>query len=557
MNRQTRRQLCWTLVAVLVATTASAQGPLPRPKLGTWNPQAASPVGYYGVLGEVARPGVYSAEGREITLQELIHHAGGMTPFAGPAVRLIRQQRIAQGRLFDPTGRDVLQPGDVIMVESRQPRTIGSTPAVHVAMIGVADRPVIVPLRPEDAQPRIIIEALTQSPELMRKVQYIPPSRHPLPTSPSSPLANGTILIFDPSLLVSSRLPEFPEAIPLAAPAPQVPNPQPTNDASLALPPSTAIPAPSAADRIADNRLPVTNAGRFGGAVEATPLPFNNLAQPPRVSDTSLPVPGSRLQPSPVEPPTSNATRPKHPVPTLNDDSEIIPDLEDLDIDDEAVAPIAAETPAGFSVWQMLGIVGTVASLVGLAVLSRNFVGPKPTSTENRVPEAIRRRTEMTGGEPRRPIRRFDLPEPTPAPATAATMARAIPSQTNSAYASIAPDREPHDLAEMLAMRGPIETEGVVLPHGLKLRRSPFAPIPSYRVDEAATLPAAPHERPVKPTTPQRTLDPIAEETIPAPHFAVGSHSPEAPLDQPLVEALPGGTAIERALHQLQRGKSS
>jgi hypothetical protein len=313
------------------------------------------------------------------------------------------------------------------------------------------------------------------------------------------------------------------------------------------------------AERYPDHRLPVTSMGRNGTQVEATPLPFTNGGLRPQVNETSLPVPGSRLEPAPVDV-AKPVIKPKATVPLVNADAEIVPALDELGIEDEEPSATASTIP-GFGMWQMLGVIGTVASLVGLAVLSRNVIGMTATTAgrsamdENLVPASIRKRSALPPPtESRRPHLRFDIPEPTPVAPTAQTIAKVTP------ISKIEPanGEEKHDLHEILAMRGGIETEAVVLPHGLKLRRAAYTPAPIYRADEPAELPGAPHERPVTPTTPQRSLDTIIHEQIPAPHFLAKPAPAAAKKSEPAVpETLENATAIERALHQLQRGALS
>ena len=558
MYQQISRMFCWTLLVLTATQSVSAQNVGSRAKFGTWNPAAGQPTGYYGILGEINRPGVYSAEGREVSLQEIVQQAGGLTAQAGPTIRLIRQQRVTQGKFFDPNGRDLLQSGDLLLVDSRSP-VAANSPVTYIGILGVANHPVIVPLQPENAQLQRLMLALGQSPELARTARLMMPSRQPLPNSPTALLPSGTVLALDPRLLVSANLPAFPDPIAMAfAPAPAQGG-LPTADASLTMPQQPPALAASSGVVIPDSRLPVLPAGRNGNQIDATPLPFTNGDSRPQVNDASLPVPGSRLSPLPVQP-VRPETKPKAAVPLVNSDAEIVPDLDDadLDLEDEEPSITATNPSAGFSPWQMLGIVGTVASLVGLAVLSRTMMGPTATRTakapvdDDIVPASIRKRSSMPTAEVRRPHRRFDFPESTPAAPSAPTIARVAQSP-----AVPAPAQEPLDLPAVLSMRGPIETEEVILPRGLKLRQAMPVATPMYRVDEAAALPGAPHERPTTPMTPQRMLDTPIQEKIPAPHFRAAPMPAARSTEAEMAAAPVGGTAIERALHQLQQGKLS
>jgi hypothetical protein len=392
--------------------------------------------------------------------------------------------------------------------------------SVWIAFIGLTDRPEVVPVNPEQAQLPNVMLMLGQSAELAKVVDTILPR---LPQSPGQldPLPNGTVLVFDRSLLVTDTLPTFPAAVSLAAPAASTP------PATVPLPPATM------ATPVSDPQL----ASLPRMQVDAQPIPFTV----PRTEDVpaipaSLPAPGSRLAPPPpidippavspsIEPPTMTAGPPL----IVDTDPQIEAELVGV----PAAGPVPA--PSGFNPWQLVGVIGSLASLVGVALVSRRYLD-RTAASDAELPPAIAERLHRAPPLP--PQRSF---EPMVAPHANA--------------------REEDELRDLLSGRLAIESEPLDLPSRLELKaaaiKRPAEPI--FRVDEADT--PAPHFPIGTPFTQQTTFftDAALEApSIPAPHFRhrkprTEAGTPTATSPAPLMT----GTSLERALSQLQEGLKS
>lgn len=553
MDRPTWLSVC---VAVLVAPLALSAGlawgqpPRLQSRVMAWQAPESQRHDCFAILGEVLRPGVYSAAAREVTLQELVAHAGGLTPTASTTVRVIRQSCAAQSMLFGPEGRDPLQPNDIIVVDpQREPRR-DVPQRVWLCFDGILDRPIVVPVHPENARLSTIVKMLDQSPELASTIRLIVPPRHPWPTSIDTLLPNGTVLQFDRKLLVTQNLPEFPQPISLREPA-------------TTAPAFTAV--PSAENVVANPVATDANPPR----VEAIPVPFPSVPDQVTASPSSLPIPGHPLAPEPpgsTHKPSSPATASfapspsSSPAPSLSPSSsaaarvalprrapavsvdpawvadsqtEILPAPKPPELpaanlaEDDRTAELTPTRTGPLSLWHMLGIGGTVAGLIGLAIVTRKYLdqhdsttgrstathGPRP------VPLAQRRSTTETNSEA------------PPAPASDRSM-------------------EPDDLSVLLCGDRPIVTEPIELPQHFRLQR--VTPSPArHRLDVQPQTLAGPH-RPVSPSKQPReavALDTAAAPPVPAPHF--GSKSTQRATERY------SGSVVERALAQLQEGPRS
>jgi hypothetical protein len=533
----------WVVAWIALALPVAAQPPRLPPKVITWPPSAqtasANPSAAYGILGEVARPGVYASPTAAVTVQELINQAGGLTARGSSAVRIVRQARTAQTVFFSPGGHDLLLPHDVVIVDDLgelRPEARNAAPAappgVWVCLAGIADRPVIVPLRPEEAQYATVMRMLGQSEKLAQSVRLTLPPRAPWPTSAATTIPSGAVLTFDRGLLVTQNLPAFPEAIPFATAA--VPSSQPTI-ANSELPPTISQRAPSIGS---DSELSATLASQVRSPVEAIPVPFPS---PPSedipVEPTSLPIPGSRLQQQLVPAPTTAAPPERHAIdPRIAADKsvEILPDLDDdADLTDDA------PMPRGLSLWQMLGIGGTVVSLIGIAIATRKYLDrhdptQQPLQQRMPLPPAPFPVAGHAGSRPR-----FEIPPPPPPP-----LAKPL-------------DSEPDDLEDILRGDLPIVSEAVEFPAQFRLQT---------QRDEAMLRLDAPAQRAVPtPHAAWRALPPRATargeqaaSAIPQPHFRARlPKSSETSEVSHFGAILKAGTPLERALSQLQGGPRS
>src|SRR5579863_614674 len=133
------------------------------PVLPSLPPDVSPSECYFGVMGEVGRPGVYETRG-DLTLVELIKRAGGITRDAEPAARVFRRGRLAEQVFLGSDGSTRLLAGDLVVVERREssPRAIlpPTMPAVQLAFLNLIDRPVVVKMSSDRATLAQIVAAL-------------------------------------------------------------------------------------------------------------------------------------------------------------------------------------------------------------------------------------------------------------------------------------------------------------------------------------------------------------------------------------------------------------
>jgi hypothetical protein len=191
---------------------------------------------YVAVMGEVATPGTYRLEPAALKLHSLVRRAGGLTSEASLTIRVIRQGRFNQNLLFSDKVDSPVMPGDLLIVNSRQlsgnvskvidaaedqsttiravyhERSAQKRPTgVQVALLNVLDYPLVLKLRPEEANVEYLIQTLGQHIELLANTHVITPDVFPRQSSETakrSPrLSEGTVLVFEKGRIQRDRLP--------------------------------------------------------------------------------------------------------------------------------------------------------------------------------------------------------------------------------------------------------------------------------------------------------------------------------------------------------------
>lgn len=567
--------LCvWLSACVCLGTAEQLQAQGLPPKVIVWQGSANTPaVGHYGILGEVARPGVYSAS-QELTLQRLVEAAGGLSAQAVPSVRIIRTERAGQSLYFNPTGHDRLQAGDYVVVDRNSAPAMNgearpADPVIWIGIAGVHSRPVVVPVEPADAQLTTIMVALGQSQELARSARVMLPPGSPMMTSTNYFLPNGTVIAVPPALLVLKHLPkDFQEVQAIAATSPLPPPPSFANVSQPQLVPNP-VPVPPPAGQPSDTVGTQPYRTPFDQELSASTVPFSSMpVQDTAASPASLPAPGSRLAPTITAPPPPDAG----PVSITANLTANLDQQESSGAADIVGEMSIPKKSATFNAWQMLGIAGTVASLVGVALGTRQYLdhtttpakSPLPARNTSRIsPEMFAEAAERAAHLRHPPV------EPNHEPAkTVAAPAPAPP-----------PPVIRESLSDILQRKTPIQQEGAELPHAVRLHARPIKAETIYGVDPLHDGPPnAPH-LPVAELAPidlKLEVDQPAEPFLPRPHFALkrtsvvgeteqtepmqlAAEPPEVSQASALPEPLPEDprfqSPIERALARLQRGR--
>lgn len=239
MLGRAKHRMHWLgILLALIAADAHAQPTGANSKVITWQPATSNSEVYAGILGEIAKPGVYRLEANGLSLQNVIRRAGGLTDEASGTIRIVRQDRIVESFFFNPQANITLLAGDLLVIESKRTQAAisklyetdprlremyaktgdqidkPSGSGVQVAFVNVLDRPVIVKLKHENARIGHVVQMLDQPIELAQAVRVIGPDRlisqgaAPQPIDAS--LADGSVLVFPRNSINRSKLPSLP-----------------------------------------------------------------------------------------------------------------------------------------------------------------------------------------------------------------------------------------------------------------------------------------------------------------------------------------------------------
>jgi SLBB domain len=233
-----RLALHCALLAALVSSASQAATREPALKL----PPAAVRLACFGVLGEVARPGVYRLP-VSCTLGELVAQAGGVTNKANGNARAFHGVRLAQQFFIATSESQILCPGDLIVVECDSTAKSAPSPLarkevqrlqestrlgsdVQIGLLNLIDRPVVIKVPAEQASLSHAVETLGQPADLIDRIRVVEPkvdSHDPAEVDAETHcLRSGTVLIFPSHIVSAASLPSLPGPIawrPLAASA--------------------------------------------------------------------------------------------------------------------------------------------------------------------------------------------------------------------------------------------------------------------------------------------------------------------------------------------------
>lgn len=314
------------LTIVLCAQSALAQQvSAPRPTSATdavppglrivdRDPVPRTSLSHFTIVGAVERSGVYTSGERTIPLSRLIQAAGGFAPGASSNVRVIRGGRPRlQLHCHDPAhAADAIYADDVVVVVPRPEALAGipmpdadpSQPAfrvIPVACLGLAERPIVLPLDPAIQTVTDLNRRLLQPAQTVEHVQVLDPYSRPQ----MSQLVPGTVVLFDARHLDRIGLrstTEFPPAVSLesatrpivakSSPAAPATLPPPVNSSVTAVGPTEEFPSiPVPADLEDPSKpamaLPLFPAeeSQIAGTSEVAPLP-----EPPTITPVAVPT---------------------------------------------------------------------------------------------------------------------------------------------------------------------------------------------------------------------------------------------------------------------------
>lgn len=283
------------------------------------------------IVGSVTTPAAYTIEPEDFTAAALVEQAGGLTADSSGILRIVRNGVARIQIPISAATTERLLPGDVVIAEySRDGAARLAAPAnglAPVCVIGLSNRPVVLPLRTENATLGTLLALLRQSPEIAPSVRAIRPLGSP--AAIGDRLTAGTVLVFDGRVLNWQSLATvdaFPPAIPVRLPEPNVPGsgPATVHKQPPVMPdsgrPPIMLPAPDAAGTVASaSSEPAT----------AQPVP----EQPQRVASRMETVAAPALTPPLTTPPLQEPG----PIPQASYDAP------DADVTVPETTPVSAE----------------------------------------------------------------------------------------------------------------------------------------------------------------------------------------------------------------------
>ncbi len=231
------------------------------------SPQLASdesPFSYFGLMGEVMRPGVYEIPSGDPLLIDVVQKAGGLTRSASGNIRIVRRGRAGQQTFYSPSLQFRLHPGDILIADrgrvaakqhpydpnqkhfrggsqsqSARIETDDNT-SVQLAFVNLIERPVVLRVRRKHANLPTIISLLGQSPTAAESVRILTVSRFTgrvFVSDQNKTIPTGSVLVFDPRTVTSQKIPKLPEPV-----SPQPPVAEAKTANLQAIPPAAVQP---------------------------------------------------------------------------------------------------------------------------------------------------------------------------------------------------------------------------------------------------------------------------------------------------------------------------
>ncbi len=316
---------------------------------------------YFTIIGEVKYPETYELPTSAPSLIGFIKLAGGMQPSASGQLRIVRfsrsGQKAEQQLFYDERRTDTLQPGDVVVVDSKVgnarlfngPDQSASEGDVSIALIGILEYPFVMQTSGKNASINWITQQLHQSDEVAQSAKVCLPGRSGTKVTPDTPLPHNTLIHFESSKVVFSQLPDgLPrpfrpgyeqrqEVMTQLTPPPAASKP-PIGIAAPNGGPHAAIPPRRPAAVVEESTGP-------GTSVALDPERVDPPAGRVRLSDPSLSSKSASAEPKRLQPPANaNAVDATSPDPSKEFRKPFQSEVEALDPADRGRAAVDSKT---------------------------------------------------------------------------------------------------------------------------------------------------------------------------------------------------------------------
>lgn len=215
-------RLIWLNLAILAAVGLQNNAAFAQVFSGLQRPAGASAAAagahYFTIIGHIARPNCYDLPTASPALTTFIEFAGDLTRHAAGPIRIVRDGRSVQSTFYSENSTIRLLPGDVVVVDgkinqgriilrgSQGPADQGAS-SVNLAIVGVRDYPLVMTMSAERATVRWVTRQLGLDTRVADHVQVVA-QRQTSQFHADTRLATGTVLVFNPSHVDASRLPD-------------------------------------------------------------------------------------------------------------------------------------------------------------------------------------------------------------------------------------------------------------------------------------------------------------------------------------------------------------
>lgn len=215
MNGTRPTALCFACLAVIavcggsgVAADAPNPSASPRP-LGVTTrrevaiegfSRAGSRCNVVAIVGAVDRPCAVELPGSSLELSQLAEFAGVSSSETAARVRIYRRNQVIVGSVVDY----LALPGDVVVVNPSSGASMSATGEFHVAIVGLIDQPVVVPVSRRSSSLATLLSELGQPVALIDAARTTNGGGRP--NTGNTLLIPGSVIVVEPSLVDRAAL---------------------------------------------------------------------------------------------------------------------------------------------------------------------------------------------------------------------------------------------------------------------------------------------------------------------------------------------------------------
>lgn len=325
-----------TLLAILAGDLPAQTSPVLPPRAASMEvvdlestsrePQSTR---YYTIVGAVNRSAVFESKETRLSVGRLLQAADGLNQSAGGSIRILRNGRPRVQLPVSAAPNETVYPDEIVVVVPSA-ASLNASPArssfrqtVPIACLGLAPRPVVLPLDRRISSLQVLLQQLLQPERLAARTRVEQPAGQAAGTE----LVSGTVVQFDPhavdyrALQAALSIEPFPPTVNLdRSERPQAPPSDPLPE-NLRSPQQTALPGSASLpeDVTSTANTPVDSPPQPLFAAESNGSPADQTEPPAPLSAASSVMPPQPIVREERSPPTpaAGAATTRSPTGTL------------------------------------------------------------------------------------------------------------------------------------------------------------------------------------------------------------------------------------------------